>query len=88
METKISQEVRPMTNQPYINISTLARELRLEWARHLVRAPKTRDIRNFHESYPPGRRAPGRPRQRWLDNIIRDLQELDVGGGMRTIDSG
>ena len=49
------------------------------WAGHVVRAPKTRDIRNLQESYPPGRRHPGRPRQRWLDNVIRDLQELDVG---------
>ena len=42
--------------------------------------PKTRDIRNLQESYPPGRRPPDRSRQRcWLDNVIRDLQELDVG---------
>ena len=26
-----------------------------------------------------GRRPPGRPRQRWLDNVIRNLQELDMG---------
>ena len=71
------EEVRAMTNQPYI--SSLAREIRLEWAGHVVRAPKTRDIRNLHESYLPGRRPPGRPRQRWLDNVIRDLQNLDVG---------
>ena len=53
------EEVRAMTNQP--NISSIARERRLEWAGQVVRAPKTRDIRNLHESYPPGRRPPGRP---------------------------
>ena len=65
------------SNQPYI--SSLARERRLEWTGHVVRAPKTRDIRNHLEIYPSGRRPPGRPRQRWLDNVTRDLQELDVG---------
>ena len=28
---------------------------------------------------PDGKRPPGRPRRRWVDNIRMDLQEVDVG---------
>jgi hypothetical protein len=36
---------------------------------------------------PEGKRPPGRPRQRWEDNIKMDLQEMGCGG-MDWIDLG
>jgi hypothetical protein len=29
---------------------------------------------------PEGKRPPGRPRRRWVDNIKMDLLEIDCGG--------
>jgi len=35
---------------------------------------------------PEGKRPLGRPRRRWEDNIMMDLQEVGWGGGLDLID--
>ena len=43
----------------------------------MVRADKERATSKISEAKPIGRRPPGRrPRQRWMHNIARDLEEL------------
>ena len=44
--------------------------------RHVVWADEERAISKISEANPIGRRPPGRPRQRWMDNVARDLEEL------------
>jgi len=44
-----------------------------------------RDVYKVLEGKPEGKRSLGRPRHRWEDNIMMDLQEV-ICGGMGWID--
>jgi hypothetical protein len=43
------------------------------WSRHEARTGEKRNTYRLLEGKPEGKRAPGRPRRRWLDNIRMDL---------------
>ena len=51
---------------------------RLRWAGHVARLPDGSLVKEVARGTPFGRRPPGRPRQRWSDNVIADLAALDV----------
>ena len=51
---------------------------RLRWAGHLERMTDGRAARTVHHQRPRGKRLRGRPRQRWLEAIESDLQNLGV----------
>lgn len=78
-----AREVRELTGQPYI--TSCIRSRRLAWVGHVVRADEDRAISRIYEAKPIGRRPPGRPRQRWMDNITRDLEELGAQGNWNSI---
>jgi hypothetical protein len=52
---------------------------RLRWAGHVARMGERRGIYRALVGKPEGRRALGRPRRRWEDNIKIDLREVGWG---------
>ena len=49
------------------------------WAGHVVRMGEERGVYRVLVGKPEGKRQPGRPRRRWVDNIGMDLQEVGCG---------
>ena len=54
----------------------------MRWAGHVARVGEDRGVNRVLAGKPEGKRALGRPRRRWEDNIKMDLQE--VGGVVGT----
>jgi hypothetical protein len=52
---------------------------RMRWAGHVARMGEKRNAYRLLVEKPEGRRALGRPRRRWLDNIRMDLVEVGWG---------
>jgi len=50
----------------------------MRWAEHVARMEEVRGVHRVLVGTPEGKRPLGRPRRRWDDNIMMDLQE--VGG--------
>ena len=74
-------EIRQITRQPLITSFIKAR--RLQWAGHVVRAPRDRTISEvFHENIRTSRPL-GRPRMRWIDGVRRDALVLGVADWQR-----
>jgi hypothetical protein len=51
----------------------------MRWAVHVARMGEERGVYRVLVGKPEGQRPLGRPRRRWTDNIIMDLQELGCG---------
>ena len=60
------------------NIVRVVKSRRMRWAGHVARMEEGRGVCRVLVGKPEGKRALGRPRLRWEDNIKMDLQE--VGG--------
>jgi hypothetical protein len=54
------------------------RATRLRWLGHVERMEETRSVKKAYRYTPTGKRPRGRPRQRWMDNVQRDLEQLGV----------
>ena len=54
---------------------------RMRWAWHVAQMEEGRGVHKVLVGKPEGKRALGRPRCRWEDNIKMDLQELGRGSG-------
>ena len=52
----------------------------MRWAGHVARMGKRRGVQRFLVGKREGKRSLGRPRRRWEDNIMVDLQEVGCGG--------
>jgi len=52
---------------------------RMRWAGHVARIGEDRGVCRVLVGKPEGRRPLGRPRRRWKDNIMMDLQEVECG---------
>jgi len=52
---------------------------RMRWAGHVARMGEGRGVYRVLVGKPEGRRRLGRPRRRWVDNIRKDLQEVECG---------
>jgi hypothetical protein len=52
---------------------------RMRWAGHVARMQK-RNAYRILVGKPEGKRPPGRPRRRWVDNIKTDLREIRWDG--------
>jgi len=61
------------------NIVRMVQARRMRWAGHVARMGEGRGVHRVLVGRPEGKRPLGRPRRRWEDNIMMDLQE--VGGG-------
>jgi len=58
------------------NIVRVIKSLRMRWAGHVARMEERRGVYRVLVGKPEGKRALGRPRRRWEDNIKMDLQEV------------
>ena len=61
------------------NIVRVIKSRRMRWAGHVARMGEERGVYRVLLGKPEGRRPPGRPRRRWVDNIRMDLQEVGCG---------
>jgi hypothetical protein len=53
---------------------------RMRWAGHVARLWEGRDVQRALVGKPEGKRALGRPKRRWEDNIKMNVQEVGCGG--------
>jgi hypothetical protein len=51
---------------------------RMRWAGHVARMGEKRNAYRILVGKPEGKRPPGRPRRRWVDNIKMDLREIGL----------
>jgi hypothetical protein len=56
---------------------------RLQYLGHVVRMEEDRVPKEILDQHPGGRRKPGRPRKRWLDDVTKDLEVLGIRGWRR-----
>lgn len=69
-------EIREIQEGP--QLSGWIKAQRLRWLGHVWRMPMERVVRRTVTQTPEGRRPPGRPRGRWMDNVKEDLKKLKV----------
>ena len=72
------EELRECYSLP--NIVRVVKSRRMRWAGHVARMGEGRGVHRFLVGKPEGNRPLGRPRRRWNDNIMMDLQEVGWGG--------
>jgi hypothetical protein len=63
------------------NIVRVIKFRRMRWAGHVARMGEERGAYRVLVGKQEGKRPLGRPRRRWVDNIIMDLQEVGCGYG-------
>ncbi|PSN58017.1 hypothetical protein C0J52_02027 [Blattella germanica] len=61
-----------------INLETYVKLTRLRWLGHVVRMDNNRRVKIIHNGMPEGTRTRGRPRQRWMDNMMTDVREFGI----------
>jgi len=64
---------------PSPNIVRVIKSRRMRWAGHVTRMVEERWVYRLLVGKPEGKRPPGRPRRRWVNNIRMDLQEVGCG---------
>ena len=72
-----NEELNDLYTSP--NIVRVIKSRRMRWAGHVVRMGEERRVYRVLVGKPEGKRALGRPRRRWVDNIRTDLQEVGCG---------
>jgi hypothetical protein len=60
------------------NIIQYIKAQRLNWFRHLHRMPEKRMVKRVYKWKPMLTRLPGRPKNRWKDDIIKDMKKLKI----------
>jgi hypothetical protein len=65
-----------VTTEKYIRI---IKSRRMRWVGHVARMGEKRNAYRLLVGKPEGKRPPGRPRCRWVDNIRMDLGEVGWG---------
>ena len=72
-----NEELTDLYSSP--NIVRVIKARRMRWAGHVARMGEERGAYRVLVGKPEGKRALGRPRRRWVDNIRMDLQEVGYG---------
>jgi hypothetical protein len=72
-----NEELHDLYSSP--SIIRIIMAMRMRWAGHVARMGEKRNAYRLFVVKPEGRRPLGRPRRRWLDNVMMDL--VDVGWG-------
>jgi len=62
-----------------VYIVRVIKSRRMRWTGHVARMGEERGVYRVLVGKPEGRRPLGRPRRRWADNIMMDLQEVGCG---------
>jgi hypothetical protein len=83
---EVTGEWRKLHNQELHDLYSLPNivrvvKLRMRWTGHAARIGKERVVHSMLVGKPEGKRPLGRPRRKWDDNIMMDLQEVGRGGG-------
>jgi len=73
-----NEELNAMYTSPSVVRTIKSRRMR--WAGHVARMGEGRYVYRVLVGKPEGKRALGRPRRRWDDNVKMDLQEVGCGG--------
>jgi hypothetical protein len=60
------------------SIIRIIKSRRMRWARHVAQMRAKRNAYRLLMGKPEGKRAVGRPRRGWVDNIRMDLGEVDT----------
>jgi hypothetical protein len=62
------------------NIIRMIKSRRIRWAGHVARMGAKKNGYRIMVRMPEGKRPLGRQRRRWVDNITRDLREIECNG--------
>jgi hypothetical protein len=73
-----NEELSDLYSSP--SIVWVIKSRRMRWAGHVVHMVERRGVCRVLVGKPEGEKPLGRPRQRWEDNIITELQEVGCGG--------
>jgi hypothetical protein len=60
------------------SIIRIIKSRRMRWAGHVARMGEERNMYRLLVGKPEGKKPLGRPRRRWIDNIIMDLLEIEL----------
>jgi hypothetical protein len=71
-----NDEIHSLYSSP--NIFRVIKSRRMRWAGHVTRMGEWRAVYRVLVGRPEGKRAVGRPRHRWEDNIKLDLREIGI----------
>ena len=74
-----NEELHSLCHSPSIVRVIKSRILR--WVGHVARMEEARSAFKILTGKPTGKRALGRPRRRWEDNIRMDLEEIGINAG-------
>jgi hypothetical protein len=75
-----NEELHDLYSSP--SIIRIIKKMRMRWAWHITRMGEKRNAYRLLVGKPEGRRPLGRPRRRWLGNIMMNLVEV----GWRDVD--
>jgi hypothetical protein len=75
-----NEELHNLHSSP--SIIRMIKSRRIRWAGHVARVGDKRNANMILVGNPEGKRPLGRPRSRWVDNIIRDLREIGFFSGV------
>jgi hypothetical protein len=62
------------------NVIRMMKTKRMRWRGHVARMGEKKNACRILVGQPEGKRALGRPKRRWVDNIKIDLREIGWGG--------
>jgi hypothetical protein len=71
-----NKELHDLYSSP--SIIRIAKSQRMRWAGHVARMGEKRTAYRLLVGKPEGKRPLGRPRRRWVDNIMMDLGEVGL----------
>jgi hypothetical protein len=72
-----NEELRILYSSP--SIIRVIKSRRMRWAGHVTRTGAEKNAYRILVGKPEGKRPPGRPRRRWVDNIKMHLREIRFG---------
>jgi len=72
-----NEELNDLYSSP--NIVWVIKSRRMRWAGHVAHMGEEKGEYRILVGKPEGRRPLGRPRSRWADNIMMDLEEVGCG---------
>jgi hypothetical protein len=73
---KTDQELRELYK--YLDIAADIKKNRLGWVGHVVRIDQVRIVKKIFESEPEGSRRKGRPWWWWVEDVEKDMQQMNV----------
>jgi hypothetical protein len=71
-----NKELHDLYSSP--SISRIIKSRRMRWAGHVARMGEKRNTYRLLVGNPVGKRPLGRPRRKWIDNIMMDLLEIEL----------